>query len=70
MEQDILEQKAQKILSSMISIHDLSDEDLRTIFAYDMWRDGMEWEDVKEIESDPFWNREYIIAYLQDIFGY
>lgn len=74
MDKEILEQKAQKIISKIhtekTSLQNLTDGELRTVLAYEMWRDGLDWENVVTIEFDPFWSPSNIIHYLQEVFNY
>ena len=70
MNQQELEQKYQEIKDREKDINDLSEEELRILLAFEMWNDGMDWEDIQKIEHDSFWTVRNIITYLQDVFGY
>jgi len=51
----------------------LSSDQLQIILAYEMWKDGMEWADVKEIKegTNPLYiKKEKIINELKSKFNY
>jgi hypothetical protein len=43
---------------------------LSMLFAYEMWKDGAEWDYVMAIMNDAHPNKESLIHQLQNIFGY
>lgn len=55
------------------NIRSLNLNELQTILAYEMWKDGMSWRDVGEILSgkNPLYNTEKeIMNFLKTVFGY
>ncbi len=75
--QEMLEKTVtESIISTEKTLQELSDDEVRLLLAYEMWKDGMEWPDVdKEIICDkwnkpPEWTRERMIEYLETIFDY
>jgi hypothetical protein len=55
-----------------IYVQDMSLNELRTLLAYLMWKDGMPWPDVLTIwdgSDKAFWSREIICNHLKSVFG-
>ena len=69
----------QKIFEGMIKVLiELGTEDyeqwpvvlINALFAYEMWKDGAEWDYVTAIIYDAHPNKESLINQLQNTFGY
>ncbi len=51
----------------------LDTDKLQTILAYEMWKDGMEWSDAKDLwtgKNSIYTDKNLIILELQEKFGY
>ena len=73
MNQDKFEMAALEILDDIISggsLEDQSIENIRTLLAYEMWKDGMDWAEVEKFLQDKEWSREQMIEYLISVFDY
>jgi len=66
-----LEKEFELIKDNNIALLELNQ--LQTIIAYEMWKDGMEWSDVYDIwtgKNSSFTDKNIIIKKLQNTFNY
>lgn len=71
MSKKTFEKIALKTKESFKLSENATDTELTILFAYEMWKDGMEWKEVKkDIIIDETWTREQMILYLKEVFGY
>lgn len=74
MDFDMFEMAALEIISELnegkIKIQDISGEQLKTVLAYELWKDGMDKPEVKKFLKNDEWSKDQIIEYLTVVFGY
>lgn len=72
MDKEKFEQAALEILSTIVSrektMDNSSTEEIRTLLAYEMWQDGMDWPEVEKFIQDKEMTREQMIEYLNMVF--
>ena len=68
MTQTELETAYQRLRQKKFS-SELSDDEVRTLLAYEYWKDGMDWEYVEAI-AGPYWTRTLAIKALVECFEY
>jgi hypothetical protein len=61
--QDELDIKGAELarLADNVGVSSLNDEEAKTLFYYETWKDGADWKTIVEYQTDPFWDDQAAI---------